>query len=136
MAQERDSNEKSPWPTGSRWQTSSNWRTKHLETSKPQEQTETHSRWPAPPTVNRWPQFENSSNSGSNPPTKPRVSSTYPRPVDPDGDKAIALAFTEGRRIYVGNLPYMAKREDVEDLFAEGDGTHPEGHYKMWVGVR
>ena len=89
---------------------------KHPETSEPQKQTETPSRWPALPTGNRWAQFENGSNRSSNPPTKPRVSSTYPRPVDPDGDKATALAFTEGRWIYVGNLPYIAKREDVEDL--------------------
>ncbi|KAL1983673.1 hypothetical protein VTN96DRAFT_10102 [Rasamsonia emersonii] len=30
-------------------------------------------------------------------------------------------AIAEGRRLYVGNMPYMAKREDVEALFAGGD---------------
>ena len=36
---------------------------------------------------------------------------------DPDTLRAIA----EGRRLYVGNMPYMAKTRDVEMLFAEGD---------------
>ena len=36
---------------------------------------------------------------------------------DPDTLQAIA----EGRRLYVGNMPYMAKTKDVEMLFAEGD---------------
>ena len=35
---------------------------------------------------------------------------------DPDTLRAIA----EGRRLYVGNMPYMAKTKDVELLFAEG----------------
>lgn len=64
------------------------------------------------------------------------MSDTYPKQVDLDTEKALALALAEGRRIYVGNLPYMAKREGVEDLFAKGDGTHPEGHYKMRVDTR
>ena len=29
-----------------------------------------------------------------------------------------ALAIAEGRRLYVGNLPYMAKTRDIEQLFA------------------
>ena len=40
-------------------------------------------------------------------------------------DDPIALqAIAEGRRLYVGNMPYFAKSEDVESLFA-GD------NYKM-----
>ena len=35
---------------------------------------------------------------------------------DPDTLQAIA----EGRRLYVGNMPYMAKTRDVEMLFAGG----------------
>jgi RNA recognition motif-containing protein len=33
----------------------------------------------------------------------------------------VPQAITEGRRLYVGNMPYMAKKEDVEALFREGD---------------
>ena len=36
---------------------------------------------------------------------------------DPNTLQAIA----EGRRLYVGNMPYIAKTRDVEMLFAEGD---------------
>ena len=36
---------------------------------------------------------------------------------DPDTLQAIA----EGRRLYVGNMPYMAKAKDVQMLFAEAD---------------
>lgn len=36
---------------------------------------------------------------------------------DPNTEQAIA----EGRRLYVGNMPYIAKTKDVEMLFAEGD---------------
>lgn len=30
-------------------------------------------------------------------------------------------AITEGRRLYVGNMPYSAKVQDVQDLFKVGD---------------
>ncbi|KAL1961925.1 hypothetical protein VTN77DRAFT_754 [Rasamsonia byssochlamydoides] len=33
----------------------------------------------------------------------------------------VPQAIAEGRRLYVGNMPYMAKKEDVEALFAGGD---------------
>ncbi|KAL9110807.1 MAG: hypothetical protein Q9187_008001, partial [Circinaria calcarea] len=37
-------------------------------------------------------------------------------------DDPIALqAIAEGRRLYVGNMPYFAKSEDVETLFAGDD---------------
>ena len=39
-----------------------------------------------------------------------------PRTSDPTSS-----AFTERRRLYVGNMPYMAKRADVEALFTGGD---------------
>lgn len=35
-------------------------------------------------------------------------------------------AFAEGRRLYVGNLPYVARREDVEGLF-------PPDQYRMYA---
>ncbi|KAK0202843.1 RNA recognition motif-containing protein [Desarmillaria ectypa] len=38
-----------------------------------------------------------------------------------DNDAGALQAIEEGRRLYVGNLPYMAKQQDVQALF-EGDG--------------
>ena len=38
-----------------------------------------------------------------------------------EDDPNTLQAITEGRRLYVGNMPYMAKTKDVETLFAEGD---------------
>ena len=29
-------------------------------------------------------------------------------------------AISEGRRLYVGNMPYTAKMEDVKELFSKG----------------
>lgn len=34
-------------------------------------------------------------------------------------DPTTLRAITEGRRLYVGNMPYMAKLRDVEKLFAD-----------------
>lgn len=41
-------------------------------------------------------------------------------------DPRTLQAIEEGRRVYVGNLPYMAKTEDVENLFVMSG-------YQMWV---
>ncbi|KAK0446669.1 hypothetical protein EV421DRAFT_211317 [Armillaria borealis] len=38
-----------------------------------------------------------------------------------ENDTGALQAIEEGRRLYVGNLPYMAKQQDVQALF-EGDG--------------
>lgn len=37
------------------------------------------------------------------------------------GDEDAKKAISEGRRLYVGNLPYMAKTADVAGIFASGD---------------
>ena len=37
-----------------------------------------------------------------------------------EDDPQTLQAITEGRRLYVGNMPYIAKTRDVEMLFAEG----------------
>lgn len=42
-----------------------------------------------------------------------------------EDDPRTAQAIAEGRRLYVGNLPYMAKADDVEDLFKSGE-------YRVW----
>ena len=46
-----------------------------------------------------------------------------------EDDPATRQAIAEGRRLYVGNMPYIAKTEDVERLFAEGE-------YQMYVLIR
>jgi hypothetical protein len=38
-----------------------------------------------------------------------------------EDDPRTLLAVAEGRRLYVGNLPYMAKTDDVKDLFAANE---------------
>lgn len=44
-----------------------------------------------------------------------------PRIVRGEDDPRTLQAIAEGRRVYVGNMPYMAKTEDVESLFANSD---------------
>ena len=38
-----------------------------------------------------------------------------------EDDPKTLQAIAEGRRLYVGNMPYIAKTEDVELLFADGN---------------
>lgn len=54
--------------------------------------------------------------SGETISTQPTVPTESTR-RDEDAKKAIS----EGRRLYVGNLPYMAKTADVAGIFANGD---------------
>lgn len=56
-------------------------------------------------------------------PTEPLHSETnlIPRTVRGEDDPRTLQAIAEGRRVYVGNMPYMAKTEDVEILFADSD---------------
>ena len=59
---------------------------------------------------------------------------TEPSPTPPSREIAIRgetdprtlQAIAEGRRLYVGNLPYMAQTKDIENLFAQND-------YQMYV---
>lgn len=71
---------------------SSNWRVKSDES----------------PSTNS-PRFNNQ--SGNNTPRSPFNKSWQPVPQ----------SITEGRRLYVGNMPYTAKREDVETIFEGGE---------------
>ncbi|KAL8644853.1 MAG: hypothetical protein Q9226_007564 [Calogaya cf. arnoldii] len=41
-----------------------------------------------------------------------------PSEIRGENDPQTLQAITEGRRLYVGNLPYMAKTKDIEDLFS------------------
>lgn len=38
-----------------------------------------------------------------------------------ENDPRTLQAIAEGRRLYVGNLPYMAQTKDIETLFAQND---------------
>lgn len=55
--------------------------------------------------------------------TEPRWSETNgtPKSVRGEDDPRTLQAIAEGRRVYVGNMPYMAKTEDVESLFVSND---------------
>ncbi|KAL8846298.1 MAG: hypothetical protein Q9221_008606 [Calogaya cf. arnoldii] len=53
---------------------------------------------------------------------------TYMPPKTPEkpeirgeNDPQTLQAITEGRRLYVGNLPYMAKTKDIENLFSQNN---------------
>lgn len=35
-------------------------------------------------------------------------------------ENVVPQAISEGRRLYVGNMPYTAKMEDVKELFSKG----------------
>lgn len=50
-----------------------------------------------------------------------RKTNLMPRTVRGEDDPRTLQAIAEGRRVYVGNMPYMAKTEDVEILFADSD---------------
>lgn len=105
--------------TASRSELSSNWRTKV----------------DAPPTTGN-----NAATRARGPPSKPdhiqqrdiwgkskhQNRSEHNGPVSGDtlrgeDDPATLQAIAEGRRLYIGNMPYIAKTNDVEILFAEGN---------------
>ncbi|EED15566.1 ribonucleoprotein, putative [Talaromyces stipitatus ATCC 10500] len=50
--------------------------------------------------------------SGSNSPRSPFHNKSW---------QPVPQSITEGRRLYVGNMPYTAKREDVESIFEAGE---------------
>lgn len=83
-----------------------------------------------------------SDNQAVNPPIRQAPRSVHQRPSNPDSqprnelpktashtlntirgedDPRTLQAIADGRRVYVGNMPYMAKPEDVKGLFADGD---------------
>lgn len=45
----------------------------------------------------------------------------FTRSLRGEDDPRTLQAIDERRRVYVGNMPYIAKKEDVENLFANGD---------------
>lgn len=127
-----------------RWQNSPNWRSKSNTDEQQQQQQMgrgSGSRWepnsrPSQPRFTR----NNLSDSGEKRNSRDRTANTS-RPYNRASDHTVQndslpepevpASFAEGRRLYVGNMPYMAKKEDVEVLFSSGM-KHGKGYYQMY----
>ncbi len=93
------------WRTTSRSMNAQNWRVKAEPTEDVGQVTEGLDN------------LSVQSNSG------PRTGTSWGRNGTPKRenreDRPVAEAITEGRRLYIGNLQYFAKKTDIEDLFKE-----------------
>ena len=105
--------------TASRSELSSNWRTKI--DSPPTTGNNTAGRTPGPASkpdyIRQRDSWGKRKDLKDNNPKQPISRETKRGEDDPDTLQAIA----EGRRLYVGNLLYMAKTGDVEMLFGDHD---------------
>lgn len=105
--------------TASRSELSSNWRTR--VDARPSTGNNAATPTPGPPSkpdyIQQRGSWSKSREKTENKSDEPVGGGTLRGEDDPDTLRAIA----EGRRLYVGNMPYMAKTNDVEMLFAEGD---------------
>ncbi|KMU79452.1 hypothetical protein CISG_07883 [Coccidioides immitis RMSCC 3703] len=140
MAQVNEGNEpgpRTPRPNvNRRWQNSPNWRSKD-SAEQQTEQRGSGSRWerdsrPPQPSFNRTnPSHRNSNReqptNAARPSNRGSENSANVLVAAPD----VPASFAEGRRLYVGNMPYMAKKEDVEALFNSAT-KHGEGYYQMY----
>lgn len=90
-----------------RSQISSNWRAKAQPPSNIDRLDIEHEK----------PQHNNNNAMTEPSPTPPSNETEIRGETDPRTLQAIA----EGRRLYVGNLPYMAQTKDIENLFAQHD---------------
>ncbi|EER42969.1 ribonucleoprotein [Histoplasma capsulatum H143] len=130
-------------PTPSRrWVNSPNWRVKRLENPGP----DTVNDGPTEPELdfnrgpmthrgnhsqnrnwnnnnNRTHNHNNSINNGREG-SKPSTPVKSPRRDHGNTDSPTMNSFSEGRRLYVGNMPYMAKKKDVEALFTKGETVY------------
>lgn len=104
--------------TASRSQLSSNWRTKidAPPTAGNNAATPTQAPLLMPDYLQRRDLRSRSRDKEENKPSRPFNGGRLRGENDPTTLQAIA----EGRRLYVGNMPYIAKTEDVERLLAEG----------------
>ena len=107
--------------TATRSELSSNWRTK--TDAPPRTGNDTATSTPGPSSK---PDYLHQRNSWSlrkdekqNKSDEPVIGGQLRGEDDPSTLQAIA----EGRRLYVGNMPYIAKTRDVEMLFVDG-GYH------------
>lgn len=112
--------------TGSRSELSSNWRTRidAPPTAGNNAATRTQAPLEKPDYLQRL-DFQNRSSN--------KDETKFNRPFNGgqlrgEDDPATLQAIAEGRRLYVGNMPYIAKTEDVERLFAADD-------YQVYVSI-
>ncbi|ODH38579.1 hypothetical protein ACO22_02279 [Paracoccidioides brasiliensis] len=109
-----------------RWANSPNWRVKQAESpglesaaGGPEKQQLNFARSPMQRgnhTANR-----SRNNEGR---SKPSTASGQSSPPTNELNSPTMKSFSEGRRLYVGNMPYMAKKKDVESLFTEGETVY------------
>ncbi|KAI4230234.1 MAG: hypothetical protein L6R36_000199 [Xanthoria steineri] len=90
-----------------RSQISSNWRAKAQPPSTIDQPNIEHEK----------PQHNNNNALTEPSPTQP---SSEPK-IRGESDPRTLQAIAEGRRLYVGNLPYMAQTKDIENLFANNN---------------
>ncbi|PGH08682.1 hypothetical protein AJ80_07803 [Polytolypa hystricis UAMH7299] len=128
-------------PTPSRrWVNSPNWRVKRpdAEDSNPEDGNNNRRRFghnnnnsnnqnnsPFRSPNNRTHRNQNASWARAQPtdPSTP-TKSPFNNTIAEDSQSDFPSAFSEGRRLYVGNMPYMAKQKDVEDLFAGAENEY------------
>jgi RNA recognition motif-containing protein len=102
---------------------SNNWRVKRDASELPTKETPNRSfQQPRPGVFNSSPSprtggFDQRSSPSRFSPSQPR--DTFRRPIN---DAAAEQAIEEGRRLYVGNMPYEATIRDVESLFKDVSG--------------
>ena len=122
-----DSAQQSANRTATRSELSSNWRTKI--DAPPRTGNDAATRTPGPPSKPDYLQQQSSRSINrdvrENKFDAPVIEGQLRGEDDPNTLQAIA----EGRRLYVGNMPYIAQTRDVEMLFAEGN-------YQMQVSFR
>ncbi|OJD12630.1 hypothetical protein AJ78_06802 [Emergomyces pasteurianus Ep9510] len=107
-----------------RWANSPNWRVKREGSpgtdnanDGPEKRELKYNR--SPMQRGNQPQNRSWNNEGSKPSTPGKSSHSRDDP-----DSPAMKSFSEGRRLYVGNMPYMAKKKDVEALFTEGETVY------------
>ncbi|WEW58995.1 hypothetical protein PRK78_004463 [Emydomyces testavorans] len=133
MAQVNEGNEPGPKtprpPMNRRWQNSPNWR------SKDPTEDEGRPKWERG--FNRTTTNNNAYRNKSRDDQDQNTSLTRPfNRLSENGDHCtvsapdVPASFAEGRRLYVGNMPYMAKKEDVEALFSSAV-EHGKGYYQI-----
>ncbi|CAF9942587.1 MAG: hypothetical protein ALECFALPRED_009829 [Alectoria fallacina] len=112
--------------TASRSDLSSNWRTKG--DAPPRTDNHAAIRASGPPSKPDYLQQRDFWSKGRDMKEEKSVDGETLRGED---DPKTLQAIAEGRRLYVGNMSYIAKTEDVEMLFAEGD--YPVEHINMSI---
>lgn len=83
-----------------------------------------------PPPRSAYQRPSNLDNRASN--VLPNTASNTLNTIRGEDDPRTLQAIADGRRVYVGNMPYMAKPEDVKGLFADGEYSMLESLYSSY----